>query len=137
MIEVRPGTPPDLPAIGTIQAGSREASHWMPGEYLSYSILVAVEDGAVVGFVVTRLVAAGEFEVLNLAVGREYRRRGVGRLLVKAATAGSPGEYYLEVRESNRVARSFYRGIGFEEVGIRRKYYTDPDEPAIVMRIRS
>ncbi len=90
-----------------------------------------------VGFVVTRAVAAGEYEILNIAVRPEFRRRGVARALIDAVGAESSGVLYLEVRESNESARLFYRAAGFAEVGRRPKYYRNPEEAAIVMRICS
>ena len=136
-MNIRPGTEADLDSIAAIQGESDEAAHWRPAEYLAYSIRIAVESGRAVGFVVTRDLAAGESEILNLAVRQDCRRSGVGAALVREALSASPGVYYLEVRESNTVARNFYKSMGFGETGRRRKYYNDPDEDAIVMRIRS
>lgn len=134
---IRPGTREDLAAIAAIQDQSSEASHWNPEEYLGYNLRVAEDEGVISGFLVTRQVAGGEYEILNVAVRHDRRRTGAGAALIRAVLAASPGEYFLEVRASNEVARRFYRALGFEEVGRRRNYYTQPDEPAIVMRIRS
>ena len=44
---------------------------------------------------------------------------------------------FLEVRESNRAARIFYKSMGFQEVNVRRDYYASPAESAIVMKFHS
>ena len=98
--------------------------------------LVAELDGSVAGILVGR-AAADEFEILNLAVGKEWRRRGMGARLVEAALdrARSTGtkQVYLEVRASNRPAIALYEGIGFRECGRRPNYYRDPDEDAVLL----
>lgn len=82
--------------------------------------------------------AAGEMEILNLATASAHRRRGLARRLLGIAIGigGRMGmEYmFLEVRESNTPARSLYDSLGFERVGVRKKYYPDTGEDAIVMR---
>jgi [ribosomal protein S18]-alanine N-acetyltransferase len=137
LIAVRAGGPRDLAAIGEIQASSREASQWKPEEYLGYELLVADIDSVAAGFLVCRSVGPAEYEILNLAVLPNARRHGAGRALIAAALRGKKGAYFLEVRDSNKVAQAFYRSCGFAQTGWRPKYYTDPDEGAIVMTICS
>jgi [ribosomal protein S18]-alanine N-acetyltransferase len=137
VISIRRGTVRDLREIAAIQGESREASQWAAEDYLPYTIHVAEYDSGPVGFVVTRAVAPGEYEILNIAVRPECRRQGVARALIEAVGSESPGVFYLEVRESNESARLFYRASGFAEVGRRPKYYNNPEEAAIVMRICS
>jgi ribosomal-protein-alanine N-acetyltransferase len=122
----------DLPAVLKIQRDSGEAAQWSPSEFL-----VAESESQITGFLVTREVAGGEYEVLNIAVMPEFRRRGVAWQLMKHAMGEAPGTYFLEVRESNHAAQQLYRKLGFEQAGVRRKYYSDPEESAIVMRFRS
>lgn len=136
-VELRPGSRDDLPAIAQIQAASPEASQWDVPEYLKYDLLVALCDERVAGFAVARRLAEGESELLNLAVHPAFRRRGVGRRLVEALTAGHPGMLWLEVRESNLVARKFYKSLGFCDAGCRPGYYPDSGEGAIVMNVHS
>ncbi len=81
----------------------------------------------------SRTVAEGETELLNLAVAPGFRRQGVGRKLVQSLLAEARGVVYLEVRESNRAAREFYNHMGFQEVSLRGGYYQEPPEAAIVM----
>jgi len=81
--------------------------------------------------------AAGEAELGDLAVWEPYRGTGLGACLVAEVLAGASrrgvGRIFLEVRESNRAARSLYRRSGFREAGRRPDYYRDPREDAIVM----
>jgi len=131
---VRVATPEDLPSIARIQQLSPEASDWKPSGYTCY---VAVEDDAVAGFLVVRRTAPEESEILNLAVDPSCRRRGIGGALLRRALEVSASQWFLEVRESNSGAIAFYRSLGFEAVGRRENYYSDPPESAIVMRIHS
>jgi ribosomal-protein-alanine N-acetyltransferase len=57
--------------------------------------------------------------------------------LIRAALKAHPGEVFLEVRESNTAARALYAKLGFSDAGTRPKYYSEPEESAVVMRIRS
>jgi ribosomal-protein-alanine N-acetyltransferase len=100
------------------------------------SLWAAVADDAVVGYAVVWYVA-GEAELGNLAVAPEWRRRGLGARLLEFAVerAGERGveRIYLEVRVSNAAARELYEKHGFDQVGIRRRYYRSPVEDARVM----
>ncbi len=131
---LRPATEEDRGAIAGIQRASREASSW---DSLEYPCVVAQENGKIVGFLVTRQIAPGESEILNLAVDAGYRRRGIAGRLVREAIARAPGTWFLEVRESNMAAIGFYESLGFEACGRRQNYYNDPTEAAIVMRFHS
>ena len=97
--------------------------------------LVAVEAGAVLGYGGMRS-AAGEFYFDNIAVDPVYRRRGVGRKLVRAMAdcAKEAGGLFvsLEVRASNLPAIELYRGLGFEEAGRRRGFYQKPAEDGLI-----
>lgn len=137
-IVIRRGTADDLPAIAAIQSESAEASQWLPDTFLVAEALQnAGCDTQVAAFLVVREVAGGEYEILNVAVAHEFRRRGIAAALVGHALHEWPGLYFLEVREANLAARRLYAKLGFEQCGARRRYYTDPDDNAIVMRIRS
>ena len=94
--------------------------------------------GAVCGFVLLSC-AADEGDILKIAVHPDARRRGVGGALTEAAIRTAQQLHgtervFLEVRESNTAAREMYRGCGFEEIGIRRNYYRDPAEDAVLMK---
>ena len=93
-----------------------------------------------VGFVLVRL-AAGEAEILTLAVARGHRRQGLGWQLMDAALrelhAQRADTLFLEVDETNAAAIALYRRFGFREVGKRPRYYQSADGArtgALVMR---
>lgn len=94
------------------------------------------------GFVLARL-AAGEGEILTIAVARDWRRLGLGRDLMEAVLrelhAQRAEALFLEVDETNHAALALYRRLGFAEVARRPAYYdasgTDaPRTDALVMR---
>lgn len=136
-LQIRAATPGDLPEMELIQIACAEASHWPPERYLAYTCRVAVQDGSVAGFLVSRQNGPGEREILNLAVASDYRRRGVGTALMRDEIASAPGNFFLEVRESNTGAQELYRRLGFNAAGKRPHYYDDPPETAVVMRLKS
>ncbi|MCX6628619.1 MAG: ribosomal protein S18-alanine N-acetyltransferase, partial [Candidatus Solibacter sp.] len=123
--------------VAAIQQASPGAARWNVTDYLEQGFLVAVEGDRVVGFLVTRTLAADEREILNLAVAPDFRRKGVARGLFDSAFEGFRGGVFLEVRESNRVAQKFYKSLGFKELSKRRGYYDSPPETAIVMKFYS
>jgi ribosomal-protein-alanine acetyltransferase len=133
----RPATADDLAAMDSIQRASPEASQWNAADYLAHDCTVAVEDTRVIAFLVARETAPGEREILNIAVDPQERRRGIARRLAEGALTASPGEWFLEVRESNSAARKFYESLGFHEIGRRENYYSESPEAAIVMRFFS
>jgi ribosomal-protein-alanine acetyltransferase len=136
-ITVRRGEPSDLPRIASIQAASPQAAAWTPTAYLQYDFSVAIAGDEVQGFLATRAVAPDEWEVLNLAVSPEFRRRGAGRALLEPFLQGVAGAVFLEVRQSNEIAREFYKSLGFQELTLRSEYYENPPEPAVVMKYHS
>lgn len=98
--------------------------------------LVADTGSRILGFIGARL-HGHEMHITNMAVEREFRRRGIGSLLllecVRNTSERSVQCATLEVRSSNDIARQFYRRKGFTELGLRRGYYQDTDEDAIMM----
>jgi ribosomal protein S18 acetylase RimI-like enzyme len=136
-IHIRAAGTADIEQITAIQATAPEASQWQPRDYLTFQCQVATLDGQIAGFVVSRQVADGEREILNVAVRPDFRRLGIATQLLQAELAGWPGAHFLEVRESNAAARQLYGRLGFKEVGTRPGYYENPPEAGIVMRIFS
>jgi [ribosomal protein S18]-alanine N-acetyltransferase len=98
--------------------------------------LGAFEDEVLVGYLITsRYVDA--WHVMNVAVAPDRQRRGIasallGRLFELTAADDRRG-YTLEVRVSNAGAISLYERLGFEQRGVRRGYYTDNREDALIM----
>ena len=94
------------------------------------------EGSALVGYlVVSRYVDA--WHVMNVAVTPAYRRRGIARLLLERLFEQTASDerrgYTLEVRVSNEGAIKLYQGLGFVARGVRRGYYTDNREDALIM----
>ncbi len=91
----------------------------------------------IVGYCGTWLVI-DESHLLSIAVTREHRRKGVGELLLIAVLedviARGAQSMFLEVRVSNSSARALYEKYGFVRLGVRRGYYRDNNEDAVVMR---
>jgi [ribosomal protein S18]-alanine N-acetyltransferase len=137
MLFIRPGAAEDLADVAAIQAASPEAAQWPPEDYLGLDFRVCILDDRIAGFAVSRSTGPDERELLNLAVAPEFRRRGAGAGLVRSLVTGTAVSVFLEVRESNRGARVFYRTLGFQEVGVRPEYYAVSPESAIVMKFHS
>ena len=82
-------------------------------------------------------VSVPEGEIYRIATKNEYRKRGIAyRLLdfaLKTARGAGLESVFLEVRESNVAARNLYRAYGFSEIGVRKNYYKEPTENAVLM----
>jgi ribosomal-protein-alanine N-acetyltransferase len=93
-------------------------------------------DGRVVGFALIWRVA-DELELISMAVHPTERRRGLGTALLEwvIARARELGlrAVFLEVRKGNEPALMLYRGAGFYALGVRRGYYSNPIEDAVLM----
>ena len=94
------------------------------------------ETGALTGYlVISRYVDA--WHVMNVAVAPPFRRRGIARTLLdrlfEVTAADERRGYTLEVRVSNEGAIKLYEAMGFVARGIRRGYYTDNREDALIM----
>jgi ribosomal-protein-alanine N-acetyltransferase len=92
----------------------------------------------VAGFVAARL-AADEMHINNVAVRDKYRRRGIGAALLssvlKRGKQRGARKAFLEVRAGNIAAQALYLRQGFEMVGRRSNYYSQPVEDALVMAV--
>ncbi len=98
--------------------------------------LIARHLGKIIGYVGIWVVL-DEAHVTNVGVLPEYRGKGIGELLMRSimAVAKTRGakRMGLEVRKSNFVAQNLYSKLGFEPVRIRRRYYIDDGEDAVIM----
>lgn len=96
----------------------------------------SAETSSIVGFAGLWLMI-DEAHVTTIANHPEYRGRGIGELmlssLIDIAYHIGARAVSLEVRVSNFVAQSLYRKYGFKEAGIRRRYYSDNHEDALIM----
>lgn len=92
--------------------------------------------GEVLGYAVCWTIA-GESHLLNIAVHPAHRGRGIGRAILsecirRSARLGA-GRIFLEVRAGNEAAQRLYASMGFVFRGIRKGYYTDTGEDAVVL----
>ena len=98
--------------------------------------LTAEKAGRIIGYVLS-YTAADEAEIARIAVAEEFRRQGTARAILRELenVCSSKGvkKLFLDVRESNREARAFYTDMGFQEDGIRRRFYENPQEDGILM----
>lgn len=98
--------------------------------------LVLYEACTLAGYCVFRILA-GEGELLRIGVIPAFRGRGLGKRLmdgmVETSSLMEITALSLEVRESNKIARNLYRSYGFEEETVRRRYYHNPVEDAVIM----
>jgi len=131
----------DVPAVFAILQDSPEAAGWSQESILRLASVdpiawVAELNGVVAGFLIGRC-AADEIEILNIAVSRAHRRRGIGSKLLESALEFSritdSARACLEVRASNGPAIALYARHGFIECGRRAQYYRDPVEDAVLL----
>ncbi|MTK13807.1 MAG: ribosomal-protein-alanine N-acetyltransferase [Clostridiaceae bacterium] len=98
--------------------------------------IIAKKGEVVIGYAGMWLIL-DEGHITNIAVHPEYRGIGAGKLLLEAlieiCKIESINSITLEVRKSNIVAQSLYKKYGFIEEGIRKEYYGDNREDAIIM----
>ena len=96
----------------------------------------ASADGRVIAYVIGRVIAP-EGEIYRIATDPAFRRRGIAYRLLDYAVKCEKGRglecLFLEVRESNIPAKNLYKSYGFKEMGIRKSYYKDPVENAVLM----
>jgi ribosomal-protein-alanine N-acetyltransferase len=97
---------------------------------------VNADTNQLVGYlIISRYVDA--WHVMNIAIADDYRRRGIATRLMERLFEVTSGDgrrgYTLEVRVSNEAAIRLYEGLGFRARGVRRGYYTDNREDALIM----
>lgn len=98
--------------------------------------LIAEEEGTVLGYVGSQTVL-DETDMMNIAVQPDCRRRGIaaaliGELVNQLREHGSH-VLRLEVRESNVPAIALYESMGFTQLGLRKNYYRNPKENALIL----
>jgi len=135
----------DIPEIKRI-ADESGLSHWTRQGYFdeidrpdSIFLTVATGDDGIVGFILGRIVPGPDAEIYNIAVEKNTRRHRLGHVLLSEFISRCKTKHivniWLEVRQSNANAISFYTNAGFEEISVRPRFYADPIEDAVVMRL--
>ena len=149
-LEIRHAQVEDLAEVVRIERAVPEAPHWGESVYrdmllqdsgeitLNRALFVAGNSERILGFAVVAVVA-DQAELESIAVDPERRRLGVGRalsdaIMVWGREAGAR-EMLLEVRSANAEARSLYDRLGFKQTGLRRGYYSDPPDDAVLMSV--
>lgn len=102
-----------------------------------YALYIGLEeDGKVIGYCGVWIVV-DEAQITNVAILPEFRGRKLGEALMRQvmeiASERGARTMSLEVRVSNSIAQSLYRKLGFQNGGIRKNYYSDNQEDALVM----
>lgn len=98
--------------------------------------LLAVLEGKTVAYIIFWFLPS-EVDIHNVAVHPAHRRQGIGRSLLQAvideAVQQGLRRITLEVRKSNEAAQRLYQSLGFESQGLRKGYYSDDGEDALIM----
>lgn len=138
---IRRATNDDIPEIHEIEVRNFSLP-WSEDSFhdaLAYDdtlFFVDEEEGKIAGFALLRLFP-DEAELYNIAVGEEFRRRGIADSLMNTLTDECDKRrierILLEVRQSNSPARELYKKHGFTVLGVRAKYYDEPKEDAVIM----
>ena len=143
-MRIRDAVAGDLERISELESQIFTSDAWSPAmireellaDHRRYLVLVDGSDG-IVGYAGI-LVIGAEADVQTIAVAPEARGAGHGRALMNEllgeATARGAEQVFLEVRADNPAARNLYVSLGFEELGVRPKYYQPDNVDAVVMR---
>lgn len=138
---IRPMAEADIDAVLAIEHESYKHP-WNRTHFLdelnsdhSFPLVATDSEERIIGFICPRFLME-EGHIYNVAVGRSFRKRGVGRFLLNEVLANfrerGVATVYLEVRTSNNAAIALYRQLGFDSTGVRRSYYEN-GEDAILM----
>jgi ribosomal-protein-alanine N-acetyltransferase len=141
-IEYRKMTIEDIPAVVEIEQEAFATpwtqevfEHEMTGNDYAHYIVAVVEDEVIGHF--GMWVVLDECHITNVAVRKHMRGHGIGEALMRKAIelckVNDVRLMTLEVRVSNHTAQNLYRKLGFQDGGIRKNYYTDDHEDALVM----
>jgi len=139
---IRPMKEEDLPRVLEIEKETFPTP-WGKWAFLvelkppGHAYVCEIQD-RVVGYLVLRIIA-DEAHLMNIAVDRPWRGKGMGKAMLRFAidlcSQKGVTSLWLEVRESNHAAIALYRKMGFVLVGRRRRYYQDTGEDALLMEL--
>jgi ribosomal-protein-alanine N-acetyltransferase len=140
-MEIRRSIPDDATSIAEMES-QYFSDPWGQKDIFSYicsedgMCFTALDNGEVIGYIIGRKISP-EAEIYRIAVREDRRQRGVGyRLLsygLKTERGSGVETVFLEVRSRNTAARALYKAYGFAEAGVRKGYYKNPTDDAIIM----
>lgn len=148
IVEIHPLSAADVVEVKTLEEKCNLSS-WSINDYYAETgredsrSFVAKIKNKVIGFIVARLIRLSiqsplyEIEIFNICIEKRYRRKRIGQSLIYELTKAAKNEctsIWLEVRESNQKAISFYKSLGFETAGKRKNFYYNPVENGVIMR---
>ncbi|WP_316900572.1 ribosomal protein S18-alanine N-acetyltransferase [Pseudodesulfovibrio indicus] len=117
--------------------------HWTRDQFLlglesgAYRI-IGVRRGTILSGYMAFSMIMDEMEILNLAVHPDHRRQGLGEALLarsfEICAAEGITKSFLDVKVSNDPALALYRKFGYKKIGVRKKYYPDTREDALLFR---
>ena len=101
----------------------------------NYEIIVAAKEKSIVGYLLSLNVTENIYEIISIAVGSYYRKKGIASLLMSDFLGNKKvnSKIILEVANKNKVAIKLYKNFLFDIDGIRKDYYKDPIDDAILM----
>lgn len=139
---IRRATPQDTPVIAEIERNCF-SKPWSEEDFKkcfgleNYRFFIAEREGEPLGYA-GMYVCLDEADVATIGVLPRFRRQGVGRALMKVLLDGAEEDgirtVFLEVRSSNGAAKALYESLGFRAFGIRKDYYEEPTEDAVLMK---
>ncbi len=144
-VHIRKMTVEDVPVVAQLDRMSFSLSwpeyafyYEVKDNFAARCFVAELEDRKVIGMIVSWIIL-DELHIATIAVHPDYRRQGIGELiLTKALQDGREAgtrHALLEVRAGNEAAQNLYRKFGFKAVGKRPKYYKDNGEDAVLMNL--
>ena len=140
MIGIRKMTTDDIPRVAELEA-EIFANPWLEKVYRETLVIegveyvVAMDEDEIIGAAGVRNIL-GTGEITNVMITPEYRRRGIGKMMIadllERGRRLGIRDFTLEVRVSNTAAIRLYEGFGFKSAGIRPGYYINPKEDAYI-----
>lgn len=140
-MEIRRSRPDDATAIAEMEEkifndpwGQKDIFSYICGEL--GMCFTASDESGIVGYIIGKKIPP-EGEIYRIAVREDKRQRGIGYRLLSYALKTESGHgvenVFLEVRSQNIAARSLYKSYGFKEISIRKNYYQNPTDDAVIM----
>jgi [ribosomal protein S18]-alanine N-acetyltransferase len=144
-IRIRKTKAKDIPAIVAIE--NQQFPHpWKENQFTSeldhnIAFFYAAEDTVslqIIGYIIFWVIE-DMIELHNIAVSGEHKKKGIGKQLLlfmlEKATEKKVSEIFLEVRQSNSEAISFYEAFKFKKIAVRKQYYDNPCEDAAIFKL--